>query len=63
LSLAPEPKTNALREKGWEAYEFHDRYESYVAIGSFDQGETLADGRVVLNYLQHFWGNFARQCF
>jgi len=38
-----------LREKGWEAYEFHDRYESYVAIGSFDQGETLADGRVVLS--------------
>jgi len=40
--------TVALREKGWEAYEFHDRYESYVAIGSFDQGETFADGRVVL---------------
>ena len=41
--------TVALREKRWEAYEFHDRYESYVAIGSFDQGETLADGRIVLN--------------
>jgi len=41
--------TVALREKGWEAYEFHDRYESYVAIGSFDQGEILEDGRVVLN--------------
>ena len=41
--------TIALREKGWEAYEFHDRYESYVAIGSFDQGETLADGRIVLS--------------
>jgi len=40
--------TIALREKGWEAYEFHDRYESYVAIGSFDQGEVLEDGRVVL---------------
>lgn len=40
--------TVALREKGWEAYEFHDRYESYVAIGSFNRGETLPDGRVVL---------------
>ena len=28
--------TVALRSKGWEAYEFHDRYESYVTVGSFD---------------------------
>lgn len=26
-----------LRAKGWEAYEFHDRTESYVAVGSFDK--------------------------
>lgn len=38
----------ALREKGWDAYEFHDRHESYVAVGSFDKGKTLADGRVIL---------------
>lgn len=29
--------TTALREKGVEAYEFHDRYGSYVMIGSFDE--------------------------
>ncbi|TWT47311.1 hypothetical protein [Botrimarina hoheduenensis] len=26
----------AMREAGWEAYEFHDRTESYVSVGSFD---------------------------
>jgi hypothetical protein len=36
----------ALREKGWEAYEFHDRQESYVAVGSFDEAEILPDGRL-----------------
>ncbi|RMF44592.1 MAG: hypothetical protein D6753_02190 [Planctomycetota bacterium] len=29
--------TLALRKKGVEAYQFHDRYGSYVTIGSFDQ--------------------------
>ncbi len=28
--------TEALRLKGWEAYEFHDRNESKVTVGSFD---------------------------
>ncbi len=42
--------TMALREKGWEAYEFHDRYESYVAVGSFDEGQQAADGNVRLNH-------------
>ena len=40
--------TVALREKGWEAYEFHDRYESYVTIGSFDEGRQSADGSIAL---------------
>ncbi len=31
--------TMALREKGVEAYQFHDRYGSYVTIGSFDEPE------------------------
>lgn len=39
--------TVALREKGWEAYEFHDRYESIVTVGSFDQMQRLEDGRLV----------------
>ena len=26
-----------LRAKGWEAYEFHDRTESYVTVGSFEK--------------------------
>lgn len=40
--------TLALRGKGWEAYEFHDRVESYVTVGSFEEGQKLADGRVAL---------------
>lgn len=40
--------TLALREKGWEAYEFHDRVESYVTVGSFEEGQRLADGRIAL---------------
>jgi hypothetical protein len=28
--------TRELRKKGIEAYEFHDRHESYVCVGSFD---------------------------
>lgn len=38
--------TVALRSLGWEAYEFHDRHESYVTVGSFDEMQQLADGRL-----------------
>jgi hypothetical protein len=39
----------ALRKKNVEAYEFHDRYESIVTIGSFDSlGQPLPDGRTDL---------------
>jgi hypothetical protein len=39
--------TEELRAHGWEAYEFHNRTESIVTIGSFDQvAQRLADGRV-----------------
>jgi hypothetical protein len=37
----------ALREKGWEAYEFHDRHESYVTVGAFSDMQRLPDGRIV----------------
>ncbi len=40
--------TIALREKGWEAYEFHDRRESYVTVGSFDKGEKLPSGQIIV---------------
>jgi hypothetical protein len=40
--------TVALRAKGWEAYEFHDRQESYVTVGSFDDGQQTQDGRIAL---------------
>ena len=40
--------TVALREKGWDAYEFHDRRESYVAVGSFDEAVTQPNGQIVL---------------
>ncbi|TWT96609.1 hypothetical protein Pla108_23780 [Botrimarina colliarenosi] len=37
-----------MRSKGWEAYEFHDRTESWVSVGSFDKvfsddGQPLAE--------------------
>jgi hypothetical protein len=39
--------TEELRAHGWDAYEFHDRTESTVTIGSFDQvGQRTPDGRV-----------------
>lgn len=39
--------TVALRSKGWEAYEFHDRYESYVTVGSFNDLQRAAGGQLV----------------
>ncbi len=40
--------TQELRAHGWEAYEFHDRTESIVTIGSFAQvAQRLPDGRVL----------------
>ena len=42
--------TTALREDKVEAYEFHDRYGSYVTIGSFDSlGSQLPDGQFQYN--------------
>ena len=39
--------TKALRIKGYEAYEFHDRYASIVTVGSFQsEGWPGPDGRV-----------------
>jgi|694.fasta_scaffold12510_2 hypothetical protein len=38
--------TQSLRSKGVEAYEFHDRYGSYVMIGSFDSlGREISGGQ------------------
>ena len=41
-------RTTALRgdarRKGWDAYEFHDRTESYVCVGSFEQGNQHGAG-------------------
>jgi hypothetical protein len=42
--------TEALRMKGYEAYEFHDRYASIVTVGSFDTaGTPRADGKTEIN--------------
>ena len=42
--------TNELRKVGIEAYEFHDRYESYVCVGSFDWVQRKGtDGKEVWN--------------
>lgn len=42
--------TLALRKKGYEAYEFHDRFSSIVAVGSFNStGTPRADGKTEIN--------------
>jgi hypothetical protein len=42
--------TEALRMKGYDAYEFHDRYASIVTVGSFDSvGTPRADGKTEIN--------------
>jgi hypothetical protein len=44
----------ALREKGVEAYEFHDRTESVVTIGSFNEvGQPRPDGKIEINPAVH----------
>jgi len=42
--------TMALRRQGVDAYEFHDRYESIVTVGSFDScGTARQDGKTEIN--------------
>lgn len=46
--------TLALRAKGVEAYEFHDRLESIVTVGSFESvGEPRQDGKTEINPAVH----------
>ena len=46
--------TRALRKRGEEAYEFHDRNESIVTIGGFEtEGTPLPDGTVDINRAIH----------
>jgi hypothetical protein len=46
--------TQLLRKQGWEAYEFHDRQESIVTVGSFNSiGAPQLDGRTELNPAVH----------
>lgn len=45
-----EKLTKALREKGYEAYEFHDRSASLVTVGSFDSvGTPRPDGKIEID--------------
>ncbi len=42
--------TERLRQRGIEAYEFHDRHESLVTVGSFSSvGTPRADGKTEIN--------------
>jgi len=44
----------ALRLKGYEAYQFHDRYASIVTVGSFDSvGTPRPDGKIEINPKVH----------
>lgn len=46
--------TVALRAKGYDAYEFHDRHESVVTVGSFQEvGRPRADGKIEINPAVH----------
>ncbi|MGA2064120.1 MAG: hypothetical protein ABSG86_04085 [Thermoguttaceae bacterium] len=46
--------TEALRMKGYDAYEFHDRFSSIVTVGSFDSvGMPLPDGKVEIDPRVH----------
>ena len=46
--------TLQLRKKGVEAYEFHDRFESIVTVGSFDSvGTQQPNGKMELNPAVH----------
>lgn len=46
--------TKALRDKGVDAYEFHDRTESIVTIGAFESvGQPRADGKTEINPAVH----------
>ncbi len=46
--------TVALRAKGVDAYEFHDRIESFVTVGSFESvGEPRADGKIEIHPTVH----------
>ncbi|HBE71787.1 MAG TPA: hypothetical protein DDW52_26890 [Planctomycetaceae bacterium] len=48
-ALRAHQMTTRLRERGVEAYEFHDKYGSYVTIGSFDSLGTEVDGQFRYN--------------
>jgi len=49
-ALAAHKLTEALRIKGYEAYEFHDRYASIVTVGSFHSvGTPRPDGKIEIN--------------
>ncbi|MDR2754547.1 MAG: hypothetical protein LBC20_02465 [Planctomycetaceae bacterium] len=56
-----------LREQGVEAYEFHDRFASFVTIGSFDSyGQELPNGMIELQpeiakIMERFQGKPATQ--
>jgi len=46
--------TEALRQRGVEAFEFHDRHESIVAVGSFNSvGTPRVDGKKEINPAVH----------
>jgi hypothetical protein len=46
--------TAALRAKGYEAYEFHDRYSSLVTVGSFESvGTERTDGKTEIDPQVH----------
>ena len=46
--------TEALRRKGYEAYEFHDRNSSIVTVGSFSTvGTKRRDGKIEINPAIH----------
>jgi hypothetical protein len=53
-AAAAHEMTLALRAKGYEAYEFHDRYMSIVTVGSFQSvGTPRTDGQIEIDPKLH----------
>lgn len=53
-----EQLAGAMREAGWEAYEFHDRHESIVTVGGFDEENPQQTSQEVMRIFRTFGAQF-----
>ncbi len=48
----------AMRDANWEAYEFHDRYQSMVTVGGFDAAELKSPSQEMVRIFRTFGAGF-----